>query len=102
MDDGRGNPGARATIAGVDILHHLLAPFMFKIDVDIGGLVPLFGQEAREEQRVGNRIDRGDTEQIADHRIGGRTASLAEDWRIKAAGISDNVVDGEEITSVVF
>ncbi len=42
MDDRRHNPGAVAAIAFIDILHHLLAPLMLKIDVNIGRFAPFF------------------------------------------------------------
>ena len=77
MNDGRGDAGAVAAVTPVDILHHLLAAFMFEIDVDIGRLATFLGDEAREQQVVFHRIDRGDAEQIAHRRIGRRAASLA-------------------------
>ena len=86
MDDGGDNPGAVAAIALIDILHHLLAPLMFEIDVDVGRLGAFFGQEAGKEQIVADRIDRGDAEQIADQRIGRTAASLAQYRRVLRAG----------------
>src|SRR3546814_7882890 len=71
VDDGRGDPRAVATIAVIDMLDHLLAPLMLEIDVDVGRLVALGRHEAREEQFVLHRVDRGDAEQEADDRIGG-------------------------------
>jgi hypothetical protein len=49
MDDGGGNPGAVAAIAGIDICS-LFAPFMFQIDVNIGRFVARLGQETGKEQ----------------------------------------------------
>src|SRR5688572_19308127 len=45
------------------------------------------------------RVDRGDAEHEADHRIGRRAAALAEDPL--AARISDDRVHGQEITGAV-
>ena len=45
------------------------------------------------------RIDLGDAEAIADGAVGRRAAALAED--VLAAGIGDDVVDGEEIARIV-
>ncbi len=92
MDDGRGDAGAMAAIAVVDILHHLLAPLMFEIDVDVGRFVPFFRHEAGKEQVMFLRVDGGDAEQEADHRIGGRPAPLAQDTLRPGEG--DDVVDG--------
>src|SRR3546814_7110408 len=97
MDHGRGNSGALAAIAPVDILHHLFASFMLEIDVDVWRLVAFLGQEAREQQLVGDRIDRGDAEQVTDDRIRRRPAPLAQDRRIEAAGKPYDIMDGEEV-----
>ena len=99
MDDGRGDPGAVAAIALIDILHHLLAPLMFEIDVDVGRLVALFRHEAGKEQVVPLRIDRGDAQQEADHRIGRRAAPLAQ-YPLHP-GKGDDVMDGQEIGGVI-
>src|SRR3546814_14289608 len=76
MDDGGGNARAVAAIARIDILHHLLAPLVLEIDVDVGRLAAILGHEAREEQVMLQGVDRRDAKQEADDRIGGRSASL--------------------------
>jgi hypothetical protein len=68
-----------AAIAFVDVLDHLLAPFMFEIDVDVGGLVPGLGDEAFEHHGADLGADAGDAQRVADHRIGRRAAPLAQD-----------------------
>ncbi len=83
----------------VDILHHLLAPLMFEIDVDIGRLQPFGGDEALEQQIDLGRIDRGDAEHVADGGVGRRSPALAEN--ADAARIADDVVHGEKIMRVV-
>ncbi len=98
-DDGRGNPGAVAAVAGIDILDHLLAPLMLEIDVDVGRLLALGRDEALEQKIDLGRIDIGDGEAIADGRVGGRAAALAED--AEPARIVHDVVHGEEIGRVV-
>jgi hypothetical protein len=99
MDHRGAQPRAMAAIAFVDVLDHLFAAFMFEIDVDVGGLVPGFGNEAFEHHGADLGADRGDTKRIADHRIGRRTAPLAQD----AAGArkGDDIVNGQEIGLVV-
>ena len=57
------------------------------------------GNEAREQQIVLRRIDGGDSEHIADRRIGGGAAPLAQDLLLAREG--DDVVDGEEIGRVI-
>ena len=98
-DDGGGNAGALAAIFVVDVLDHLLAPLVLEVDVDVGRLVALRGDEALEQQVSRVRIDLGDAEAVADRRIGRRAAALAED--VLAAREADDVVDGEEIGRVV-
>ena len=84
-------------ISLVDVLDHLLAPFMLEVDIDIGRLLALLGDEAVEQQRVFGGVDAGDSEAVADRRIGGATAPLAQDRRILRAGEIDDLLDGEEI-----
>ena len=43
-------PGAVAAVFLVDVLDHLLAPLVLEIDVDVGRLVALLGDEALEQQ----------------------------------------------------
>ncbi len=57
VDDRGGDAGALAAIAFVDVLDHLLAPFMLEIDVDIGRLLALRRDEAGKQQFV-SRPDR--------------------------------------------
>ncbi len=98
MNDGGDDRGAVAAIAAVDILHHLFAPRMLEIDVDVGRLQPLPGNESLEQQIDLGRIDRGDAEHVADGRIRRRAAALAQN--ILAARVMDDVVHGEKIMRV--
>jgi hypothetical protein len=84
-----------AAVALVDVLDHLLAPFVFEIDVDVGGFVAGLGHEAFEDHRADFRGDGGDAEAVADDGVGRRAAALAED--AAGAGELDDVVDGEEV-----
>ena len=72
---------------------------MLEVDVDVGRLVALGRDEALEQQIDAVGIDGGDAEAIADRRIGGRAAALAED--AARAGKADDVVNGEEVGRVV-
>ena len=101
MDDGRGYGGAIATIAGVNMLDHLLTPFMLEIDVDIGWFVAILRNETGKEQVMPGRIDRGDPQIIANRRIGRRSASLAQDRWIEAAGKLHRFIDGQKIAGVI-
>src|SRR3546814_11902715 len=86
MDDGGGNARAVASIARIDILHHLLAPLVLEIDVDVGRLAAILGHEAREEQVMLQGVDRRDAKQEAADRIGGRSAALPQDRRLPRPG----------------
>ena len=72
---------------------------MLEIDVDVGRLQPLLGDEALEQQIDLGRIDRGDAEHIADGGVRRRAAALAQD--VLAARVVDDVVHGEEVMRVV-
>ena len=72
---------------------------MLEIDVDVRRLAALGGDETREQQIVFRRIDGGDAEHVADRRIGGGAAPLAQDPLL--AREVDDVVDGEKIGRVI-
>ncbi len=50
MHDGRADRRAMAAVAPVDVLDHLLAPLVLEIDVDIGRLAAVLGNEAGEQK----------------------------------------------------
>ena len=74
-----GERRAMPAIGVVDPLDDLLAPLMLEIDIDIGRLVALLGDEALEQKLVLDGVDRGDAEHVADGGIRRRAAPLAED-----------------------
>ena len=50
VDDGRADGGALAAVAALEILDHLLAPLVLEVDVDVGRLAAVGGDEALEQQ----------------------------------------------------
>ena len=99
VDDGGAEAGAVAAVAVVDVLDHLLAALVLEVDVDVGRLVAGLGDEALEDHGADLGRDRGDAERVADDRVRRRAAALAED--VLAAGVVDDVADGEEVGGVV-
>ena len=73
---------------------HLLAALVLEIDVDVGRLAAVGRDEALEQQVDALGIDLGDAETVADGGVRCRAAALAEN--LLAAGIADDVVDGEK------
>ena len=49
VDDGGDNGRAVTAIAAIDILHHLFAPLVLEIHIDIRRLAAFLGNEAREQ-----------------------------------------------------
>ena len=94
----RGERGAAAAVALEHVLDHFLAPLVLEVDVDVRRLVALTGDEAFEQHPDPVRVDRGDSQRVADHRVGGRAAALTED--LPAAGKAHDVVHGEEVALV--
>src|SRR5579863_3351062 len=90
-DDGGGEAGALAAVFLIDVLDDLLATLVLEIDIDVGRLVASGADEALEKDVDARRIDRRDAEAIADGRVGGRAASLAQDAAL--AGKAHEVVD---------
>ena len=78
-DHGRGQAGALAAVLLVDVLDDLFAPLVLEIDVDVGRLAALGGDEALEQQIDLLGIDLGDAEAITDDGIRRRAAALAQD-----------------------
>src|SRR5204863_1710919 len=77
-DDGRGHRRAAFAVAAIDVLDDLL-PMISRgqVEVDVGPLAALLGEEAFEEEPHADRVDRGDAERVADRAVGGGAASLA-------------------------
>ena len=100
VDDGGGDAGAVAAIACIDVLDHLLAPLMLEIDIDIGRLVALLGDEAREQQVVLRRIDRGDAEQDSRRPNWPPSRAPGTGSAVARAGEAHDVVDGQEVAGV--
>src|SRR5256885_11688387 len=95
ISDERGRERSALTaVFVIDVLDDFLAPLMLEIDVDIGRLVALLRDEALEQKLLLGRIYLGDIQGVADGGIGRRAAPLAEN--APAAGVADDVVDGQE------
>ena len=82
MHDGGADRRAMAAVALVNVLDDLFAPLMLEIDIDIGRLAAVFGNEPGEQEIALVRIDRSDAETKADRAIGRRAAALAEDFLV--------------------
>ena len=83
-----------ASIAFVHVLQHALAITVREIDIDVGCFLPLFGEEALEQQLHANRIDGRDAEAIAHRGIRRGAAPLTEDPF--ASGVAYDVPDDEK------
>ena len=82
MHDGGADGGAVAPVALVDVLDHLLAPLVLEIDVDVGRLAAVLGDEAGEQEIALVRVHLGDAEAVADGAVRRRAAALAEDFLV--------------------
>ena len=70
-----------------------------QVEVDVGPLAALLGEEALEEQLHADRVDGRDAERVADGAVGGRAAALAEDAALAAE--ADDVPDDQEVAGEV-
>ncbi len=100
LDDVRDLRGAVPSIGRVDPLDDLFAPVGVEIDVDVGLLVAQARQEPLEGQVVGDRVDGGDVEQVADGAVGRRSPSLAQD--AAPPGLLHDAVHDEEVAGEVL
>ena len=78
-DKGGGEGRAVAAVALVDVLNHLLAPFVLEVDIDVRRFVALLRDEALEQHVHARRVHFGDVQAVADRRIGRGAAALAQD-----------------------
>ncbi len=67
-----------AAVAVVHILDHFFAAVVGDIDIDIRRLATFFGDEPFEQQFQFDRVNGGDSETVADRRVGRRASPLAE------------------------
>ena len=92
--------GVAAAVGVVDPLDHLLAAVGVEVDVDVGLLVAVRGDEPLEGQSVEDGVDGGDAEGVADRGARGGAAALAQDP--PGAGEGDDVVDDDEVAGEVL
>ena len=71
--------GVVTAVTLVDVLDDLLPQVRFDVDVDVRRPVAGRRQEPLEQQLVGDRVDRGDAECVADRGVGRRSPALAQD-----------------------
>ncbi|MNM68338.1 hypothetical protein D3C81_798970 [compost metagenome] len=90
---------AVTAIAAEHVLQHLFAAIVFEVDVDVRRLVALAGQKALEQQVAFHRVELGDAQHEAHHRVGRRATPLTEN--ALAPGKVDDVVNGKEVAFVV-
>jgi hypothetical protein len=72
---------------------------MLEIDIDVGRLLALRGDEAGEQKVMLGRVHRGDAKHVADGGVGRRATSLAQN----ALVLRDphDLVDGEKVGRVI-
>ncbi len=79
-DDVGGHGGPAFAVELIDVLDHTFALVAAgQVDINVGPLATLFGEEAFEQQLHADGIDRGDPQRVADCTVGSRSASLGED-----------------------
>ena len=74
---------------------------MLEVDVDIGRLAAILGNEAGEQEIALVRIDRRDAKAKANGAVRRRAAALAEDFLLLPAGEGHDIMDGDEIARIV-
>ena len=94
-NDHGGQRGAIPAVFIVDVLDDLFAALVLEVHVDVGRLVAFFADEALEQAVAARRVHFGDAQAVADRGVGGGPGALAQD--ADAAGVLDDVVDGQEI-----
>jgi hypothetical protein len=99
-DDGRRHGGAARAVATIDVLDDLLATVAGRqVEIDVGPLAALLGEEALEEEVHRDGVDRRDAEGVADRAVRRRAATLTEDAALAAE--ADDVPDDEKVAREV-
>ena len=101
MHHGGADRRAMAAITPVDILNHILAPLVLEIDVDVGRLAAVFGNETGEQEIAFVGIDRSDAEAKADRAVSRGAAALAEYFLLLPARERNDIVHGEKVAGVI-
>jgi hypothetical protein len=83
-DDSGGDAGPLTAIALIDVLDDLFAALMLKIDIDIGRLLALRGDEAGKQKVMLGRVNSGDAKHVADGGVGRRPTPLAQNAPVLA------------------
>ena len=86
-------------VLAIHVLDHLLAPAVLDVQIDVGRLGPLAGNEALEEEPHLHRVHGRDAQAVAHRGVGGRAAALAEDLLPEAE--LDDLPHGEEVAVVI-
>ena len=96
--DHGGQRGPITAVAAEHVLDDLFPALVLEVDIDVRRLLALAGEKALEQQPTVGRVQLGDAEHEAHHRVGRRAPALAEDGLLP--GEADDVVDGEEVAFV--
>ena len=95
-----GHGRAEAPVALVDVLDHRFAPVAARqVEIDVGPLAALLGEEALEEQLHAHRVHRGEAERVAHRAVGRGAAPLHQ--HVVGAAVLDEVPDDEEVAGQV-
>ena len=78
------------------VAHHLAAPTLVEVEVDVGGAHALGVEEALEQQAVLDGVEVGDLEDVGQQRPGGR-ATARPDRDLLLLGPAHEVADHEEV-----
>src|SRR4051812_41269799 len=92
----RHHRGMQIGVAAKDVLQHLVALIPGKIQIDVGRVLALQVEKALEDQLGGDRVYVGDTEAVADDRVGNRSPATMR-W-----ALPDDVPDNQEIVGESF
>src|SRR5438093_125103 len=92
-------PGMAAGSSGTTSSSRPAAITAREIEVDVGPLATLLGEEALEEEFHADRVDRRDAERVADRAVGGGASTLHEDAAL--ATEADDVPDDQEIAAEI-
>ncbi len=91
--------GVGAAVLLVHVLDHLFPTVVLNVQIDVGRLGALLGEEALEEQIHSHGVDGGNPQAVAHRRVGGGAAALAENPLVPAE--LDDLVHGQEVAAVV-
>ena len=96
LDEGADHRRALGRVGLEDVAEHLVARLAAEVEVDVGYVAEraVFAEEALDREVVLDRVDAGESEQVADQRADGGAAAAHR--QVVLVGVAEDVPEAQE------